>query len=182
MGLTDSAVADHWDETAGGFYFASKRARDLIVHARFAHDDATPNANATMLSNLSRLWLLTGTERYRELADATIQAFAAAVAGNPFAHASFLSAFDQHIGALQAVLVGDPASSEVSVLRRAVLDLPSPVPLLLYVRSPDALKLGHPAYGKPAHGPATLYLCRGYRCALPVTRAEDVLAALASLT
>ena len=112
--LTDSFLADHWDDQVGGFYFASRQARDLIVRARFAHDDATPNANATMVANLSRLWLLTGQERYGELADATIRAFATAVAGNPLAHASFLSAFGQHIDALQAVLVGDPAAPEIA--------------------------------------------------------------------
>ena len=70
---------------------------------------------------------------------------------------------------------------EILALRQAVLALPSPLPLLLYARSPDALKPGHPAHGKPAHGPATLYLCRGSRCALPVTAAEDVPSAFASL-
>ncbi|MDP9138305.1 MAG: thioredoxin domain-containing protein, partial [Pseudomonadota bacterium] len=181
ISLTDAAVADLWDAVGGGFYFASRHASDLLVRARFAHDDATPNANATMLANLSRLWLLTGEERYRELADATIRAFAAAVAGNPFAHASFLSAFDQYIDALQAVLVGDPASPEITTLRAAVLELPGPLPVLLYARSSAALKPGHPAHGKSAQGSAALYLCRGSRCALPVTRAGDARAAFASL-
>jgi uncharacterized protein YyaL (SSP411 family) len=179
--LADAAVRDHWDEAGGGFYFASAQARDLIVRARFAHDDATPNANAVMLANLARLWLLTGSERYRELAHGTVQAFAAAVAGNPFAHASFLSAFDLLTDAVEAVLVGDPASPDAAALRRAVLDLKAPLPLLHYVRSPDALQPGHPAYGKKATAPVTLYLCRGSRCALPVTGPAGVAAALASL-
>jgi uncharacterized protein YyaL (SSP411 family) len=179
--LTDAVVTDFWDDQAGGFYFASRNARDLIVRARFAHDDATPNANATMLANLSRLWLLTGRQRYRDLADATIGAFAASVAGNPFAHPSFLSAFDQYIDAVQAVLVGDPATPEISGLRQAVLELPAPLPLLFYARSPEELQPGHPAAGKPALGVATLYLCRGTRCALPVNCAADVRKAFDSL-
>ncbi len=179
--LTDSALAEHWDDTAGGFYFASQHANDLVLRARFAHDDATPNANAVMLDNLSRLWLLTRQERYRDLADTTIRAFAAAISGNPFAHASFITAFDQHIDALQAVLVGDPASPEVALLRQAVLDHQAPLPVLLYVSSPGTLDPDHPVYGKQASGSAVLFLCRGSRCALPVRKAADVAAAYASL-
>ena len=39
--LCHAMIANHWDENAGGFYFASGMAENLIVRSKYAHDDAT---------------------------------------------------------------------------------------------------------------------------------------------
>jgi uncharacterized protein YyaL (SSP411 family) len=177
--LVQALERDHWDGEHGGFHFSSRRARNLILRQRYAHDDATPNANATMLANYVRLALLTGDERHRRQAQAIHDAFAGHVAGNPFAHASFLSAFDDLTGLVQVVLTGPSNDSRTMELRRAILDQPFPSRLLLQVEDPARLRAGHPAAGKrTADGRPALYLCRGEACSLPVTQASAIAEAL----
>ena len=48
---------------------------DLIVRTINALDDATPNANGTMVSNLMALYLWTGEERYRDRAEGIVRGF-----------------------------------------------------------------------------------------------------------
>ena len=106
----------------------------------------------------------------------------ASVAGNPFAYASFLAAIDHHLEPLQAVLIGDPASTGIHALRRSVLDLPAAQPVIQYVSPGESLPPRHPAHGKEQkEGRPTLYLCRGTRCAAPVTEPADAASVFAGL-
>jgi uncharacterized protein YyaL (SSP411 family) len=181
--LTSAAVANLWDNADQGFFFAPRQVPELIVRQRYAHDDATPNANATMLSNFTRLYLFTGEEDFRHRADALIQAFGASIGGNPFAYASFLAAIDHFLDPLQAVVIGDPASPRLQALRRAVLSLPTVQPVIRYVSPGESLPAHHPAHGKEQkEGLPTLYLCRGTRCAAPVTEPAEAAAAFNGLS
>ena len=171
----------HWDGAHGGFYFASDAA-GLMLRQRSAHDDATPNANGTMLSNYVRLGLLTGEPGWTEKAEATHRAFARAAAGNPFAFASFLSGFDDLIGLVQAIVVGDPALPATRTLERAVLETALPSRILIRVHGTDELPQGHAAAGKSfeRHRPA-LYVCVGQTCSLPVHEPGELPLALATI-
>jgi uncharacterized protein YyaL (SSP411 family) len=181
-GLASAAFRHLWDDAKGGFFFAARQDPELIVRLRYAHDDATPNANATMLMNFTRLYHLTGEEDYRRRADTILAAFGSSVGGNPFAHASFLSAIDYYLDPLQAVIIGDARAPQEKELRRAVLALPTIQPIIQYLATDAELPSHHPAYGKKQKdGQPTLYLCRGMRCALPVTAAAEAAAAFHSL-
>jgi uncharacterized protein YyaL (SSP411 family) len=178
-----AAAIDHlWDESAAGFFFAPRQIPELIVRMRHAHDDATPNANATMLNNLTRLYHLTGEEDDRRRADQLIAAFAAAAAANPFAHATFLSAAAAHLDPVQAVIIGSPEGSAERALLRAVMALPAVQPIVQFIEPQATLPAHHPANGKSQlGGRPTLYLCRGTRCAPPVTEPAQARNAFANL-
>jgi uncharacterized protein YyaL (SSP411 family) len=178
-----SAAVDHlWDEKDGGFFFAPRQIPELIVRIRHAHDDATPNANATMLNNLTRLYHLTGEEDYRRRADQLVAAFGAAAAANPFAHATFLSAAAAHLDPVQAAIIGTPEGSAEQALFRAVTALPVVRPIVQFIEPQNALPAHHPAHGKSQlGGRPTLYLCRGTRCASPVIEPAQAQSAFESL-
>ncbi len=55
-------------------------------------DEATPNANGVMVSNLMALYLWTGEARYRDRAEAIMRGFAGAMSENVLAHAGLLAA------------------------------------------------------------------------------------------
>jgi uncharacterized protein YyaL (SSP411 family) len=181
--LTAAAIDNLWSETDSGFFFAPRQVPELIVRTCHAHDDATPNANATMLANLTRLYHLTGEEDYRRRAERLIQAFGAAAVANPFAHATFLSAIAANLDTVQAVIIGSPVGARERALYRSVMALPAYEPIVQVVEPNRALPDQHPAHGKKqlAERP-TLYLCRGARCAQPVTEPADARSAFDSLS
>jgi uncharacterized protein YyaL (SSP411 family) len=180
--LADALIAHHWDEARGGFTFASAEADHLIAHPCYVHDDATPNANATLMSSLIKLGLSLGQPAHGRRAARLFDSFSGQALPNPYQHASFLNACDDILHMSQIVLAGDPAAGASRALRQAALTATTPAALVLYAKDGMAEDSDHPAAGKrPIDGKPTLYLCQGTRCSLPITDAQQIADALAIL-
>jgi uncharacterized protein YyaL (SSP411 family) len=133
-----------------------------------------------MVANLSRLYLLAGRQEDRERAETILRTYGPAAAANPFAYATLLNAFDDHLNRVDAVIIGGEGGS---ALHRAVHDLPAVDPAVAFLQPGERVHAGHPANGKVAReGHATAYLCRGTRCSLPVVDPADLAAAYAALS
>ena len=112
-----AAVLDrrYWIADAGGYAFTADDTPDVIVRMRSAHDDATPNANALMISNLVALNLLTGKQAYLDRAHAIPDAFAPDLGRNALGHCGVLAGYydllaPQHVVVIAPAL-GGPARS-----------------------------------------------------------------------
>ncbi|HKQ95951.1 MAG TPA: thioredoxin domain-containing protein, partial [Aestuariivirgaceae bacterium] len=181
--LVDAAVRHLWDAAGGAFHFSPAQDPPLIVRPRYGHDDAVPNGNATMVANLSRLYLLAGRQDDRERAESILGTYGSPAASNPFAYATLLNSFDDHLNRVDAVIVGGDGAVDGSALRRAVHELPAFDPAVAVLEPGERVHAGHPAHGKVAReGQATAYLCRGTRCSLPVVEPADLAAAFAALS
>jgi uncharacterized protein YyaL (SSP411 family) len=158
----------YWASDLGGYYFVADDTDDLIVRPLSGQDEAAPNANGTMVSNLMALYLWTGEERYRARAEAVLKAFAGAMQQNVLAHAGLLSAeLDVMAPALIVFVV--PKGSDVRGLRRALNEVSLPGTVVQEIR-PGELPVSSPAHGKTAiDGKPTAYVCIGPQCSLPVT-------------
>jgi uncharacterized protein YyaL (SSP411 family) len=171
------AVVDehYWVAEPGGYAFTADDTPDVIVRLRVAHDDAVPNANGIMISNLVALHLLTGKERYLEWAQAIPEAFAPDLSRNTFGHCGLIAgAMD--LMAPQHVVVIEPRSEGAapgsSPLARAMLDLSLPG-AVEHVVEPGQALLNPALDGRVAiSGMPTAYACLGPQCSLPVTEPE----------
>jgi uncharacterized protein YyaL (SSP411 family) len=159
----------YWADDLGGYYFVADDTDDLIVRPLSGQDEATPNANAVMVSNLAALYLWTGEERYRARAEAILRAFAGAMATNVLAHTGLLAAELDLLAPPHIVLIV-PEGSDASTLRRALHEVSLPGAVIQGMRAGEALPASSPAYGKTAiDGKPTVYVCIGPQCSLPVT-------------
>jgi hypothetical protein len=160
--------AHYWVDDPGGYFFTADDTADVLVRTRAAHDDATPNANGTMISNLVRLWLLTGEDAYRTRAEATLAAFSGAMWQNPIAHASLI------IGALdllvpQHVVLMDKGKSNAAGFRAALNELSLPNAVIQHVRDGKQISDTSPATGMQLKGSKpTAYVCIGPQCSAPI--------------
>ena len=158
----------------GGYAFTADDTPDVIVRMRSAHDDAVPNANGLMVSNLVALHLLTGKPAWLERAHAIPKAFAAELSRNAFGHCGLIAAaFD--LIAPQHVVVIEPPAGAASPLGRAMFDLSLPGAVEQVI--PAGQPLASPAFaGKTAlAGKPTAYACLGPQCSLPVTDPDALL-------
>jgi uncharacterized protein YyaL (SSP411 family) len=170
----DVLDAHYWADELGGYYFAADDTADLIVRPFSGQDEATPNANGTMVSALTALYLRTGDARYRDRAEAILRGFAGAMSENVLAHAGLLgAALDLAAPALVAIVV--PEGGDATELRRALADVSLPNAVVMQVREGEALPESSPAHGKTAvdHKP-TAYICIGPQCSLPVTESAKL--------
>jgi uncharacterized protein YyaL (SSP411 family) len=161
----------YWSENLGGYYFTADDTSDLIVRPFSGQDEATPNANGTMVSNLVALYLWTGEERYRQRADAILSGFAGAMAANVLSHAGLLAASLDAMAPAHVVLIA-PKGTSTRELRAALSDVSLPNAVVQEAREGDLIPASSPAHGKTAlDGKPTAYVCIGPQCSLPVTDA-----------
>ena len=160
----------YWFSGRGGYAMAADDTSDVIVRLAPASDDATPNANAIMLANLSALGLLTGDDRYAARARQLMDAFAEEIAASPIAHAGMLAGALDHI-APQLVVVqsGQNAGDLRDALHRVALPGASEI-----IVTAGGFDEGSAAMqGKPAIAEkAAAYACLGTTCSLPITDAQ----------
>jgi len=163
----------YWAPDLGGYYYVADDTGDLIVRPFSGQDEATPNANGVMVSNLMALYSWTGEARYRDRAEAILSGFAGAIAENILAHAGLLAAtIDVAAPALIVLIV--PEGGDAKTLRRALSDVSLPNAVVQEVRAGEsgtsALPESSPAHGKTAiDNKPTAYVCIGPQCSLPVT-------------
>jgi uncharacterized protein YyaL (SSP411 family) len=168
-----------WDGENGGYFLTPDDGEALIVRTRNAHDNATPSGNGTQAGNLARLFFLTGESRYRDRAEAVIGAFSGDIGRSAMAFSTLLNAAELLQSAQQIVVVGKREDPATKALLDAVTGLSLPNRILQVIGPDEALPSGHPAHGKgQVEGKATMYVCQGMTCSLPITEAAQVPAAL----
>ena len=173
----------YWADGHGGYFLAADDTDDLIVRTINALDDATPNANGTMVSNLMQLYLWTGEERYRDRAEAIVRGFSGAIAKNVFSHTGLLSGVIDLLAPAHIVIVV-PEGGDANALRRALADVSLPNAVVQELRAGDSrvstsVPPNSPAHGKTAiGGKPTAYVCIGPQCSAPVTDAAALVEAV----
>jgi uncharacterized protein YyaL (SSP411 family) len=159
----------YWADDLGGYYFVADDTDDLIVRPLIGQDEATPNANAVMVSNLAALYLWTGEERYRVRAEAILRSFAGTIGVNVVAHTGLLAAELDLLAPAHIVLIALEGSDALA-LRRALHHVSLPGAVIQEVRAGQELPASSPAHGKTAiEGKPTAYVCIGPQCSVPVT-------------
>ena len=177
--LAEQIDRHYWDGDAGGYFMTADDTPDVIVRMKSALDDATPNANAVMISNLVQLFMLTGKAEYLDRAEAILKAFGADLQRNLISHAGLLAgAFDlmspQHIVVLSG---GDRAAAEA--LESVVTKVSLPGALQHFVEDTAVIPEAAALAGKrPVEGKATAYVCIGQECSAPMTDPEALRFAL----
>ncbi len=158
------------DADKGGYFATHKDAGDLIVRTRMVSDEAMPNANGVMIGNLTKLWLMTGSNDYRKTARAVMDGFAGEVERSPTSVGGFLAGCEFHLQPVQVAIIGRREQAGTEALLSAVFDASIPSRVLMVVDPQEKLPKGHPAHGKQqkSHQP-TAYVCVGTQCSLPVT-------------
>ncbi|KZK95946.1 hypothetical protein PsAD46_00299 [Pseudovibrio sp. Ad46] len=165
-------LKERFTHSNGAFYMTDKDADDLILRPYHAYDEATPNYNAVAAFAFSEHWILTGDASSRDVADGTLNAFAADVPNNIFGTASLLTALDARTRFKKALVVLG-TGSDANPIMQALHSQADPA---LYV---DVIPAG---VAKPVElensswntDETTVFICSEKGCSLPTTAPEQV--------
>jgi uncharacterized protein YyaL (SSP411 family) len=175
------AVLDrhYWDKEGGGYFFTADDTDDVIVRAKNALDQATPSGNGTLAGVLAKLYFLTGDDRHRERAEATIAAFTGEIERTSSSLATLLAACELLHDPLQIVVIGQRGDADSEALIAAVFGACLPNRVFQIVAPDEPLPEHHPAAGHgQIDGKATAYVCRALACSPPVSEPEPLRALL----
>jgi uncharacterized protein YyaL (SSP411 family) len=174
--LADVMLAHFEDHAAGGFFHTADDHEALIVRTRPLGDDATPAGTAIAARALGRLGHLLGEVRYLDAAAHAVASAAGRMQEHPLGCCSLLAALEEQLTPPQTLILrGDGAALApwLAAARKGY----RPLRLTLAIPA-DAKDLpGVLAHCRP-QGEAVAYLCQGGQCSAPLTRLEELAAAL----
>jgi uncharacterized protein YyaL (SSP411 family) len=166
----------YWLADAGGYCMTADDTPDVIARLRTASDDATPNANALMISNLAHLSLLTGDQGFMVRAQAIPNAFAADLQRNLVEHCGLLSAAHDLI-APSHILVSVPNSGvDATRMCEALRSMSLPGALEQIVQGTAAMPSASVdiAAKTAPRDSSTAYICVGTQCSAPIVDPEEL--------
>jgi uncharacterized protein YyaL (SSP411 family) len=187
----DFAIAEYFDAEGGGFFDRASGAPPmggLEVRRKPLQDSPTPGANSSAAILLDRLYGYTGDTRYRQCAEATLEAFAAIAPQFGIHAASYgLAALLHARGAFEVVITGrseDPQAAALESAANSVYRFGKAVLRVTPERtaSPEALA---PALAETLPhlraDVAQALVCVGTSCRPPVTEPDALVALLTEM-
>jgi hypothetical protein len=179
--LTELMISHFHDKERGGFYFTANDAESIIARRKEAYDGDRPSGNSIAALNLLRLAHFTGRPRLEDIASGAMRAFSSPVSNMPTAFTQLLIALDFAVGpASDVVIVGDPIGQDTLAMIRALRGsfLPNSVEILK-PSGAERIKIEKLAEFTrnlvSEESETKAYVCRGYKCSLPVTSVEKML-------
>ena len=175
--LARTMVEEFWDEDNGGFFYTGKSHEQLISRTKPGFDHSIPSGNSVAASVLARLHHYTGEQDLLERAEKVLRLHYENMAREPFGLATMLGALDFHLSMpAEIVMVAGRDDPEARGIIQQVQYSYLPNKTLQWV-SPDARleEISPLLEGKSQiGGKATVYVCRNFTCAPPVTDWEGL--------
>ncbi len=168
-------VLEHFPAEDGGFFDTSDDHEALIVRPRNVQDNATPSGSAMMARQLLRLAAYTGDARYDQAAEGTLRLLTEALRQFPQAFGESLNALDMLVGGHQEVAMVGPLGAEgTQALRQVLIETyrPNIVTALAEADIEGETSIPLLNYRVMRGGEPTVYVCRNFACAMPVTTPE----------
>jgi uncharacterized protein YyaL (SSP411 family) len=169
--LADHVLA-HFAAEDGGFFDTSDDHEALIVRPRNVQDNATPSGSGMMARQLLRLAAYTGDARYDQSAESSLRLLSEAMRQYPQAFGESLSALDMLVSGHQEVaLIGAADDERTRELLHIVNDIYRPNVITALSETDVAGEGDIPLLSQRVmrEGLPTVYVCRNFVCAMPVT-------------
>jgi uncharacterized protein YyaL (SSP411 family) len=96
QGLTELMIR-LFEDKGGGFFYTANDHEKFFARAKDDHDGVQPAGNSAAARNFVRLWMKTGDEKYRALAEKTLKAFAGPFKANPASLTAMALALDLYL-------------------------------------------------------------------------------------
>ena len=188
--LADAMIAKFYDRTAGAFHDTADAGGNgalgaLTTRRKPLQDSPTPAGNPTAAAALLRLETLSGTTRYREIAEDTLASFAGIVEHFGLYAGSYGLALERLLlDPVQVVIVGSGTEATrleaLAVARYGVNKSVMRVGPFRVAPGGIPHSLGEMLLNVPPPRGAEVWamVCRGRTCLPPITDAEELLRAL----
>ncbi len=165
----------------GGYFDTSDDHERLLIRPRTFQDNASPSGTALLAQVALRLSAYTADPRYEEAARGALALLSGAMIEVPLAFGASLNAVDLTVrGLAEVAVVGDPAAEAT----RALLDAiqrpyrPTIITALAPADAGEDAAIPLLRHRTQRDGRPTVYVCRNFTCANPVTTPEEVAALL----
>jgi uncharacterized protein YyaL (SSP411 family) len=167
----NAAMVEHFSDLAGGFFFTSDEAEELLTRKKDLYDGAIPSGNSVAFMNQMRLSRLTGDTSLEMHAVMLTVAFSSSILGIPHGYTMFLSGLDFAFGPSKEIVVSGPDSGRVIRWINEKF-LPN---MVAHVYSDELAGSVPYLKGMEPTEETLVYVCSDFKCNLPTADMEKVL-------
>jgi uncharacterized protein YyaL (SSP411 family) len=172
--LADVMIERFSDPERGGFYTTASDHEPLAARRKDLEDSPIPSGNSAATFGLLRLALLSGDGSYERHALGALRLLFPLATRHPLAFGHLLQAADFYLAPVKEVAIVGPEPG-CGELLRVVRDAYRPHLVLATGRANGVPLLEG---REPVDGRAAAYVCEHFVCQAPVTRADELAAAL----
>lgn len=162
--FTEVVLANFLDESDKLFYFTATTQRDVPIRRKEIYDNAIPSGNAMMVSNLLRLAMLTGRQKWRRLALEMLHPMQNSLVKYPTAFGQWaIMAQRLSFPTKEMAIIGSQALEEGLRLQQELY------PGLVLMADLEGNNAAFPLLANRAAQEDTyFYVCQDFQCQLPV--------------
>jgi uncharacterized protein len=170
--LADTVIARFSDPERGGFFTTPDDHEQLVARRKDLEDSPIPSGSSAAALGLLRLALLSGDGKYERHALGVLRLLFPLAVRHPQAFGHLLQAADFYLAPVREVaIVGPSPEPLLQIVRREFRPH-----IVLAGGAPDGVPLLEGR--EPVDGMAAAYVCEHFVCKAPVTRPEELAAAL----
>ena len=167
-----------WDDKNGGYYFTPSDGEKLLIRQKEIYDGAVPSGNSVAILNLLRIGRITGNFDYEKKASSVIQFFSVLVENAPQAFTRTLASMDFALGPSKEIIISGKMDSLITEEMMKVLRekyIPNKV-IIFNSKENEQLRNISPFLSEytPKENQTAVYVCKNYKCDLPVTTVEQL--------
>jgi len=169
-------MIERFSDPDGGFFDTPSDGEKLVIRPKDLQDNAIPSGNALACEALLKLAAFTDTGVYRDLAENALKTVAEAAVRFPTAFARWLSAADFALGNVKQVAVlGKALDENFSELIKEIRSGYKPnIVVAASIYPPEKNSPSLLADRPLVNGNPTAYVCEGFVCKQPTTRAVEL--------
>jgi uncharacterized protein len=176
ISLTDFVNEKFLDPEDSLYFYSMADQTDLIARKKDFYDGVIPSGNSIMASNLQRLTVVTGNEKYRIIYTNILNSFLNSITNYPSSFANFDIILCNEIFSMnEIVIVGNEFEKFTSQINSFFI--PNKVIMASLEVSEEFPLLAD----KSVSDKTLIYLCKNYSCQLPVDNVADFIKQLSSL-
>jgi uncharacterized protein YyaL (SSP411 family) len=182
IGLAEAMIEQFWSESASTLYDTNERQQDLFIRPRNIYDTSLPSGSSAATSVLLKLAVLTGNERFQQIASQSLRSMRDFMERHPFGFANWLCALDFYLSAPKEIaIIGPRNSPETSELLRALYAVWLPNKVIAACDPDDPTRLSELKLlenRQLINNQPTVYICERYTCKTPVTDSASLVVLL----
>jgi len=182
IGLAEAMIEQFWSESESTLYDTNERQQDLFIRPRNIYDTSLPSGSSAAVSVLLRLAVLTGNERFQQIASQSLRSMREFMERHPLGFANWLCALDFYLSAPKEIAIIGPINSPAtSELLRALYAMWLPNKVIAACDPDDSTRLSELKLlenRQMIDNRPTVYICERYTCKTPVTDSASLVALL----
>jgi uncharacterized protein YyaL (SSP411 family) len=180
--LAEAMIEQFWSESASTLYDTNERQQDLFIRPRNIYDTSLPSGSSAATSVLLKLAVLTGNERFQQIASQLFRSMREFMERHPLGFANWLCALDFYLSAPKEIaIIGPRDNPATSELLRALYAMWLPNKVIAAGDPDDSTRLSELKLLENRHmidNRPTVYICERYTCKTPVTDSASLAALL----